>query len=240
MSEESKREREATLKVIREEANDELSKTIENCNKIAMALDIGKTSLPNIIITYHNKIIAIEKDFSKAGIDYYDRLQCESRFIIEQWLNVIIIQSMTCLEKFISKTRIPKEQIEEFCDSYKKPTFFQKVFKGAKYEPKKSLMTPTQKEDAMSYLNEYKECSKKIEHFSIQNDMIEAILAGRILSTSNGFLDFDERISKIDMELQQLGYESISDIVKSQIDTQDLSLSNITNLTSVCIPIKKQ
>lgn len=236
MSEESKREKEITFQRIREEANGKMLESIENCNILSKMLGLGEISLPNIIVTYNNKIIALEKEFTKVGIDFYDRLQCESRFIIEQRLQALILKSNECLSRFTSTLSIPKEQFEEFYASYKKPTFFEKTFKGVKYQPKKAILTPEQKKKAISFLHNFEECNRRIEEFSIKNDMIEAILFGRILSIMNGVSDFDERIQKIDSELQSLGYNSISDVIMIQIATQDLSFTNINNLVSVSIP----
>ena len=212
MSEESKRIKETTFQRIREDANVNMSESIENCNIISKILGFGEISLPNIIITYNNKIIALEKEFSKAGIDFYDRFQCESRFILEQQLQALILQSNECLNEFISTLNISKAQVDEFVASYKRPTFFKKIFKRAKYQPKKSIVTPEQKEKAMSCLRDFKECNRKIEEFSIENNMAEAILFSKILSEINGITDFDKRISKINAELQQLGYDSITSI----------------------------
>lgn len=236
MSEESKREREITFKRIREKANGKMSDSIVNCNILAKSLGLGEINIPNIIITYNNKIIAIEKEFNKAGIDFYDRFQCESRFIIEQRLQAYILNATNCLTKFTTLLNISKEQVDEFVASYKKPTFIEKTFKGAKYEPKKDLLTLEQKEKARIYLSSFKSYDKFIQNFTIKDDMIEAILFGRILSTTNGITNFDERLSKIDSELQKLGYNSILDIVQLQLETQDLSFSNIYNLISVSIP----
>lgn len=236
MSEESKREKEITFKRIREESSGKMLETIENCNILSKMLELGEISLPNIIITYNNKIIAIEKEFNKAGIDFYDRFQCESRFIIEQRLQALILNATNCLTKFIATLNISKEQLDEFVMSYKKPSFFERTFKGAKYEPKKCILTSAQKKVAMIYLNTFKSYNELIESFTIKDDLIEAILFGRILSTTNGITDFDERIPKIDSEIQLLGYNSILDIINTQIETQDLSFSNIYNIISVSIP----
>lgn len=236
MSNESKRVKELTFKRIREESNPKMSETIQNCNNLSKSLGEGEISLPNIIITYNNKIIALEKEFTKAGIDFYDRFQCESRFILEQRLQALILKANESISTLISTLCVPTEQISEYVESHKKPTFFEKAFKGAKYQPKNSVLTPNQKEKVKSCIKDYKSYNRKIEEFSIENDMIEAILFSRILSTLNGVTDFDERIEKIDAELQKLGYSSISDVVKTQIATQDLALTNIHNLESVSIP----
>lgn len=135
MSEESKREKEITFQRIREEANGKMAASIENCNIISKCLGLGEISLPNIIITYNNKIIEIEKEFTKAGIDFYDRLQCESRFIIEQKLQALIIKANDCLLKYLSTLQISKEQMEEFVASYKKPSFLKRLLKKQHISP---------------------------------------------------------------------------------------------------------
>lgn len=206
MSRESKLEKEITFKRIREDASVQMAETIENCNAIAYLLGLGELSLPNIIDTYASKIVALEEEFTKSDIDFYDRFQCESRFILEQRLQALILKAKEYLSSFVST-----------CDN-------------------SSSLTYAQKKKAMFDIVNFRKCNRKIENFSIKQDMIEAILFGKILSTANGFSDFDERILKIDTELQKLGYNSISTIVMQEIVKQNLSLSKINSLVSVPIP----
>lgn len=206
MSRESKLEKEITFKRIREDASVQMAETIENCNAIAYLLGLGELSLPNIIDTYASKIVALEEEFTKSDIDFYDRFQCESRFILEQRLQALILKAKEYLSSFVST-----------CDN-------------------SSSLTYAQKKKAMFDIVNFRKCNRKIENFSIKQDMIEAILFSKILSTANGFSDFDERILKIDTELQKLGYNSISTIVMQEIVKQNLSLSKINSLVSVPIP----
>lgn len=206
MSEESKWEKEITFKRIREDSSIQMAKTIENCNTIANLFGFGELALPNIIDTYDRKIAAIEEEFTKSGIDFYDRFQCESRFILEQRLQALILKAKEHLNTFVS-----------ICDN-------------------SSSLTYVQKKKAIFCIVDFKKCNRKIEEFSIRQDMIESILFGKVLSMTNGFSDFDERILKIDTELQKLGYSSISVIVTQEINKQNLTLSNINSLVSVPIP----
>lgn len=183
MSEESKREKEITFKRIREDDSIKMTETIENCNTIANLFELGELSLPNIIDTYDNKIVSLEEEFTKSGIDFYDRFQCESRFILEQRLQALILKAKEHLNTFVS-----------ICDG-------------------SSSLTYAQKKKAIFCIVDFKKCNRKIEEFSIKQNMIEAILFGKILSTANGFSDFDKRILKINAELQKLGYSSILDVV---------------------------
>lgn len=145
MSEQSEREKEITFKQIREEWNSEITTTIENCKKLSEMVGMPLTDMPNIIITYNNKIVTLEKQFSKAGIDFFDSLHCESRFVIQFELQGIIISAQNCISSYISSLTISKDQYDDFVNSFKKPSLFDQVFKGKKYTPKTSLLTPEQK-----------------------------------------------------------------------------------------------
>lgn len=235
MSEESIREKEVTFNRIRQEANNSMYEVIKNCNAMTKMLSLKKSDLKNIIITYNNKIIELEKEFNKAGIDFYDRTQCESRFIIENRLQGIILTGKKYISDYISTLNIPKEQMEQFVDSYKKPSTFNKIFKGQKYQPMKCVLTPEQSKLSAELLQNYLNCCNQLSEFTIEKDIVEAILYYKVLANTLGTTDFDSRINSIDKELQMLGYSSITDIVKVEFENQDLSLKNINNLHSICI-----
>lgn len=235
MSEESIREKEETFKRIREQANGDMCKVIKNCAIISRNLRLGKCELPNIIIAYNNKIIELEKEFNKAGIDFYDRTQCESRFIIENRLQALILTSKSSIMNYITTLNVSESQVQEFVDSWKKPSTFDKIFKGAKFEPKRSIVTPEQVKTSKECISIYMNCYNKMYDFTIQDNIVEAILFYRVLSMARGVSDFDSRIDTIDMELKKLGYSSVKSIINEQIDEQELTLKNIHNLKSVCI-----
>lgn len=235
MSEESIRERQETFKRIREQANGDMCEVIKNCNIISRNLGLGKCEIPNIIIAYNNKIIELEKEFNKAGIDFYDRTQCESRFIIENILQALILTAKSYIDKYIAATSVSESQVQEFMDSWKKPSTFDKIFKGSKFEPKRSILTPEQIKTSRECIANYIKCYDKMYDFTIQNNIVEAILFYRVLAMARGVSDFDSRIDTIDMELRKLGYSSVKNTITQQIDEQELTLANILNLKSVSI-----
>lgn len=235
MSEESIREKEETFKRIRGQVNKDMCEVIKNCSIISSTLGLGKCELPNIIIAYNNKIIELEKEFNKAGIDFYDRTQCESRFIIENKLQSLILTARLSIKKYFITVNVSESQLQEFVDSWKKPSTFDKIFKGAKFEPKRSILTPEQVETSKECISNYMSCYDKMYDFTIQDNIVEAILFYRVLAMARGVSDFDSRIDTIDLELKKLGYSSIKNIIEEQIDQQELTLSNMLNLKSVCI-----
>lgn len=237
MSQESKKEKEITFKVIREKANSDMVDVIQSCNSISKTLGLGNIDIPNIIIAYNNKIIELEKEFAKAGIDFYDRNMCESRLILENKLQSLILIGKSCLEKYTSSIVIHDEQANKYVQSHKKPSTFERLFKGAKYNPINSFVTPEQVENSKVYLKDYNICYNKVSDFTIKDNMVEAILFYRVLATTRGITDFDTRIDTLDKELNKLGYSNTKDIIMQQIQQQDLSVKNVNNLIS--IPINK-
>jgi len=233
MSEESIKEREITFNRIREQANGAMCEAIKNCNIISRNLGLGNCDLPNIIIAYNNKIIELEKEFTKVGIDFYDRTQCESRFIIENKLQSLIIIGNSFIQKYIANLHVPEEQAKDFIDSWKKPSTFEKVFKKAKFEPKHSILTKEQIELSKVLTSNFMNCYNKIYDFTIQDNMVESILLYKVLATARGLEDFDSRIDTIDKELLKLGYSNTKQLVEEQMAKQDLTLANVNNLTSV-------
>ena len=233
MSKESIQERELTFKRIREQANGDMYEVIKNCNTISKTLGLGNCDLPNIVIAYNNKIIELEKEFTNVGIDFYDRTQCESRFIIENKLQSLIIIGNSFIQEYINTLHVSEEQSKEFIDSWKRPSTFEKLFKKAKFEPKRSILTKEQIERSQILKSNFMNCYDKLYDFTIQDNMVEAILLYKVLTTARGVEDFDSRIDTIDKELQKLGYTNTKQLVKEQMEEQDLTLANVHNLTSV-------
>lgn len=235
MSKESMKEREETFKRIREEVNSDMCKVIENCGIISRKLQLGYYDLPNIIIAYNNKIIELEREFKKVGIDFFDRTECECRFIIENKLQALILTGKTCLDKYIAAIDVSEQQVTDFVNSWKKPSTFDKIFKGAKFEPKRSLYTPEQIATAKENISNYIDCYDKLYNFTIQNDIVEAILFYRFLAMARGVTDFDSRIDTIDLELQKLGYSNLKTVITEQIDSNELTFKNLFELKSVSL-----
>lgn len=211
MSEKSERERSTTFSNIRELSFDKMVEVIDNCNELAKLHGLNQARIPNIIITYNNKIIALEKEFKKAGIDFYDNTECESRFIIEFQLQSLIISAFNYINYYISELSVSETQANEFINSFKKPSFFERTFKGAKYAPKTSLLTPEQKQSAISFLKKYVECNDVLYTFSLKDNMEKSISFYRNYVVAQGGVadkDFNTRVEKIHSELKLLGYDN--------------------------------
>lgn len=211
MSEKSERERSTTFSNIRELSFDKMVDVIDNCNELARLHGLKQERIPNIIITYNNKIIALEKEFKKAGIDFYDNTECESRFIIEFQLQSLIISAFYYINSYMSALAVSENQANEFVDSFKKPSFFEKAFKGAQYAPKTSLLTPEQKQSAISFLKKYVECDNTLYTFSLKDNMEKSISFYRDYVVTQGGVsdkDFNTRVEKIHSELKLLGYDN--------------------------------
>lgn len=235
MSKESIKEREETFKRIREQANGDMCEVIKNLNIIARNFGLKKNELPNIIIAYNNKLIELEREFTNAGIDFFDRTQCECRFIIENKLQALILLGKSYLDKYLAATYVSEAQVQDFANSWKKPSTFDKVFKGAKFEPKLSILTPEQIVKTKEATSAYIDCYNKLYEFTIRDSIVEAILFYRVLAMARGVSNFDSRIDTIDTELQRLGYSNSKTIIAEQIEKQDLTLKNIYNLESVSL-----
>lgn len=203
MSEQSQREKELTFKEIREKWNSEIVTTIENCKKLSKMVGMPFTDIPNIIITYNNKLVALEKQFSKVGIDFYDSVNCESRFVIQFELQGIIISAQNCISSYISSLTISKEQYDDFVNSFKKPSLFDQVFKGKKYAPKTSLLTPEQKSNAKSFMDKYIELNDYIQNFSVKDNIAEALQLYKVFALATGvaYSDLEKRFEKIAYEV---------------------------------------
>ena len=238
MSKESIKEREETFKRLREQVNGDMCEVIKNCGIISRNYGLGKLDrdeMPNIIIAYNNKIIELEREFKKAGIDFFDRTECESRFIIENKLQALILKGNSCIKQFLAAVNVSEAQAQEFADSWKKPSTFDKIFKGAKFEPKHSILTPEQIATAKQCISAYVDYSNQLYNFTIQDNIVEAILFYRFLSIARGVTDFDSRIDTIDAELQKLGYSNLKAVVTEQIDTQEITFKNLYELKSVSL-----
>lgn len=235
MSEYSKKEKEHLFKTLREETIPNMEQVIDNCMYTRKVFCLPKVELSNIVLAYHNNMIMLDKEFAKAGIDFFDNIDCETRFAIENYFQSYILIGKNALSKYFRIiSSISPDQAQEFADSYKKPTTMEKIFMGKKYEPKKCILTDSQFIKTTILLNIYKEAYNKIAYFSISEDIVAAILVYKLLSYANS-RDITERIDVIDKELQKLGYESIKPLVEVQSRLQELTLKNITNIKSVRI-----
>ena len=227
------------MSMIRDDALGKMNTVIANCNTILKELALPKKDIPNIITAYNNRILIIEKEFKKAGIDYYDREQCETRFIIENRMQATILFGKDAISKYLAiLSNISKEQKKDFINIakniHKKPKAVKKAMKNRQHP----LLSNEQIDNSNKALQEYLDCYDKVADFSITNDIIEAILFYKVLASTRCIENFDSRIDSINDELIKLGYPSIKNIVSEQIKKQDLSFANIRNLKQVSIPAK--
>lgn len=231
--------REEKFNRIREDAQGKMCKVIGDCTTIMKTLALPKKDIPNIITAYNNRILVIEREFKAAGIDFYDREQCETRFIIEQYMEGAILLSKNSLSKyFYILSAISDKQKKDFLYISKKLNKSSAAVRKAMKNRQHPLLTNDQMDESNKALNEYLDFYDRVADFTISNDIVEAILFYKVLAYQMGVYNFNDRIDSIDAELQKLGYESIKDIVLEQMKTQDLSFRNIIKLKSV--PIQKK
>lgn len=235
MSERSNRERKAFFDKISQECNQSINTTIEECSSISKSLGLGQLDIPHIATYYNNKMISLEKDFANAGINFFDDRECACYVIIQRNFDILLAKSAACLNNYAKILSISKEQVEEYINSFKKPGFFDMVFKGAKYSPKKSILNDKQINDSKLCIKEYISYCNQIYDFSISDDIVEAFKQYYIFSTINGKKISDEFVSKIDTEIQKLGYASIKSTLDYEMQLLDISFelfSRIQNPTS--------
>ena len=201
MSERNERERKKAVTF------NKMAEIIENCHDLLNLHHLKYGAISNIVITYSNKLLFLEHEFRSAGINFYE---CESYFVIDFQLQSIVTAAAGYLNSFISALSVSKEQADEFVASYKKPSFFKKFFTGATYAPKKSFLTPKQKQNAMLCLKKYMECNEAIYNFNLKN-MDMTIEFYKNFAVNNGVSEkaFNARVEKIYSELSLLGYDSI-------------------------------
>lgn len=222
MSERSKREKEAFLNKISQECNESVTNAIEECFNLSKSLGLGKPNIPNITIYYHNKLISLEKDFANASIDFFDDRECACYIIIRRNFDMLLIQSIAYLNNYANILKISKEQIVEYIDSFKKPRFFDMVFKGSKYSPKKSILTDKQISDSKLCIKKYVSYCNQIDNFSIPDDIVKVFKQYYIYSTISGKKISDEFVSRIDTEIQKLGYASIKSTLDYEMQILDI------------------
>lgn len=235
MSERSNRERKVFFDKISQECNQSINTTIEKCSKVSKSLGLGQLDVPHIATYYHNKMISLEKDFANAGINFFDDTDCACYTIITRNFDILLTKSVESLNNYAKILDVSKEQIEEYINSFKKPGFFDKIIKGEKYSPKKSILTDKQIHDSELCIKEYISYCEQIYNFSIPNDIVEAFKYYYIYSTINGKEISDEFVSKIDTEIQMLGYASIKSTLDYEMQMIDISFelfSSIPNPTS--------
>ena len=235
MSEFSKAYKENLFKTLRDKTIPEMETVIENCLETRRILALSEIDIPNIVLAYNNKMILLNKDFEIANIDFFDNKTCETHYAIENYLQSLILIGKSALSRYFDSIRsITLEQAQDFVDSYKKPSTMEKFLKKKKYEPKKCILNENQAHETSEGLKNYYDAYKKLAYFTIQDDIIGAILVYKALSYGNG-RDISDRIETIDKEIQQLGYESILPYIKEQEQIQELTLKNIRNIKSVKI-----
>lgn len=168
---------------------------------------INGKEIPNIAITCNNKIIALENEFKRAGKNFFES---ECWFVIELRLQSIMSVAFDFLQKCVSIFNVSEDQINEFFNSYKRPSFFDMVFNNAKYEPKTSILTSEQIKNVELLVKKYVECDNMIFSFSLNADIENAIAFYKAIAVTNGVIteeEFNYRIKKIFQELRLLGYE---------------------------------
>ena len=97
---------------------------------------------------------------------------------------------------------------------------------------KEDIRTIPQIITAKKYLEDLIEVDKYIREFDIQEEMIGAILYYRTLALTNGVLDFDDRIEKIDEELIKLGYTGVKQIYYGELEKQSTGIRTIETIQS--------
>lgn len=235
MSERSNREREAFFNKISQECNQSINVAIEECSRVSKSLGLDQLDIPHIATYYNNKMIFLEKDFANAGINFFDDKECACYVIIERNFNILLVKSVECLYNYAKILNISKEQVAEYINSFKKPGFFDMVFKGAKYSPKKSILTDKQINDSKLCIKEYISYCNQIYDFSIPDDIVEVFKQYYVYSAINGKKISDEFVSKIDIEIQKLGYASIKSTLDYETQMLDMYFelfSRISNSTS--------
>ena len=236
MSEYSKEAKKRVFDTIENNAHPNMVQIINACQSQRRMLGMPEAKIKNIITAYNNLIIELEKTFAKAGIDFFDNLECETQFAIDNYILVSISAATIALSKHISiLSTVTKKQATEFFDSYKRPSTFERVIMGKRYEPMESILSDRQKKDASDSLKAYVYFYDRVADFSIEENIVAAILTYAILSGGNGINIFPERIQKIDAELQKLGYQSIFPIIKQQLETHKFTLSEVPCIESIKI-----
>lgn len=203
--------------------------TIDNCNTILNKLGFRTIELPNIIISYGEKYLEIAEQFENAGVDFYAQ-QCESRYIIENKLQSQILIGKHEISRFLTSIKIAKIQMENYRKMYLKPAICVEGEKTQEY--RNYILEMPQLIESKQHLEDYKKANEYIKKFDIQEEIIGAILYYRGLALTNGVLNFDDRIDKLDEELIKLGYEKTKEIFYEEIEKQPTGIKTINDIKS--------
>ena len=236
MSGYSKEARKSLFDTMENKTHPDMVQIINDCHNQRRMLGLPEAKVKNIITAYNNLIIELEKTFAKAGIDFFDNLECETHFALDNYLLLSITAATRALTKHnIILSTVTKKQATEYVDSYRRPSTFQKVVMGKRYEPMDNILSDKQQKEVSDNIKAYVYFYDKVAYFSIEENIVAAILTYAVLSGGNGINIFPERIQKIDAELQKLGYQSIFPIIKQQLETHKFTLSEVPCIESVKI-----
>ena len=224
MSEISNREKEIFLGKILNECNTYINTNIDNCSKLAKYFGLGQPNLPNIAIYCYNKLISLEKEFKNFGINFFDHQNCACFIIIARNFRIMLAKSDYILKNYSKILTVSKEQVKEYVDSFKKPSFFDAIFKGAKYSPRKSILTDKQIHDSKICIKEYLSYCDQIYDFSIPDGIVESFKRYYAYSILSGKKVSDNFVSKLVSEVQKLGYASIKSTLDHEIQILNISL----------------
>ena len=202
---------------------------IARCNYTLNSIGFNDAKIPNIIVSYGDKYLEIAEKFEKANIDFYAQ-NCESRYIIENKLQAKILKGEDYLSKFEVYLNVSKQIIEQEISRNKRLRIEEN--KNQAKPLKEDIRTIPQIITAKKYLEDLIEVDKYIRKFDIQEEMIGAILYYRTLALTNGVLDFDDRIEKIDEELIKLGYTGVKQIYYGELEKQSTGIRTIETIQS--------
>ena len=87
-------------------------------------------------------------------------------------------------------------------------------------------------------IKQYSTFNKIIADFSIEKNIVSAILTYIVLLQSSDNSIFPDRMAKIDLELQKLGYQSVLPILQQQLETRRISLEDIPYTETIIIKRK--
>ena len=141
-----------------------------------------------------------------------------------------ILKGEDDLSKFEVYLNVSKQRIEQEIRRNKRLRIEEN---GNQAKPlKEDIRTIPQIITAKKYLEDLIEVDKYIREFDIQEEMIGAILYYRTLALTNGVLNFDDRIEKIDEELVKLGYTGVKQIYYGELEKHSTGIRTIETIQS--------
>lgn len=202
---------------------------IQRCNNTLNSIGFNDAKIPNIIMSYGDKYLEIAEKFEKANIDFYAQ-DCESRYIIENKLQAKVLKGKDDLSKFEVYLNVSKQRIEQEIRKNKRL----RIEENGNHQKaiKEDIRTIPQIITAKKYLEDLIKVDQYIREFDIQEEMIGAILYYRTLALTNGVLNFDDRIEKIDEELIKLGYKGVKQVYYGELEKQKTGIGTIENIQS--------